>query len=272
MATPSAASACTAAFVSCRLRQALVLDALGRRQQRRCHLFAHQCLADVPEAGPDGIDEGTAGLLEQMPSLGDLPGTRQRAGNGRPVAAPRSRDATSTPGRPASQASTVPASRSGRRSTIRCRSRSRTIVPERWPFLHARSSMPITRGATAPPPSTSARTPRRSVSLPTGRGSRRAMPCPGRPPGRCRDNGPVAAAGSSGAHRAGGSRPPDARQGSAVRSPRPCIGSGARTPSPRPGAREPGDPRGAAHSGREPVGRCGRRPDSGHCHPAHGPR
>src|SRR5699024_1852536 len=57
------------------------------RQQRRRYIALRQCSTDVAEALPDRIGEGTAGVLEQMPSVGDLRRVWQRAGDGRPVAA-----------------------------------------------------------------------------------------------------------------------------------------------------------------------------------------
>jgi len=64
--------------------EAFVLNALCRRETRGRDLVFCQCRGDVAEALPDGVDEGTASVLQQMPSVGDLPGVRQRAGNGRP--------------------------------------------------------------------------------------------------------------------------------------------------------------------------------------------
>jgi len=43
--------------------ETLVLDALGRCQQRGRDFVLRQRLADVAEARPDGVDEGPAGML-----------------------------------------------------------------------------------------------------------------------------------------------------------------------------------------------------------------
>lgn len=48
-------------------------------------------------AAPFGADAGTAGGLGQVPSLGDLSATRQRAGNARPVPPTGSRDTIPMP-------------------------------------------------------------------------------------------------------------------------------------------------------------------------------
>ena len=73
--------------------------------------------------------EGLAHVGEKVPTVGDL------YGRGAPRLAPRaysverSRATTLMPGRCSSQPASVAAVRSGRRSTMRCRSRSTTMVP-----------------------------------------------------------------------------------------------------------------------------------------------
>ena len=76
-----------------------------------------------------GGEEGGAGVFHQMPSIGDLNGIRPSLGGGLPITgASVARDIV-IDGRSASHAVAVAASRSGRISMTRRRSRSQMIVP-----------------------------------------------------------------------------------------------------------------------------------------------
>ncbi len=112
---------------------ALVLDALGGGKQRRIDGGGADHLADLPHGETHGVEEATAGVLHQVPAVGDLDGpqaARVLTASGR-SAPPRSRvDDLDLTGWPASHACAVAGSRSGSRATIaRGRSRSQTRVP-----------------------------------------------------------------------------------------------------------------------------------------------
>jgi len=92
------------------------------------------------------------------------------------------------PGWAVSHAAAVAISWSGRSLTMRRRSRSQTIVPQRWLRLKAQSSTPTTvRGAVRE--CARRRTACSSVSLLTGTISRAAKAAPGLPPRRDRGDG-----------------------------------------------------------------------------------
>ena len=65
---------------------ALVLDPRGGGQQRDIDGHCAHGAADLPHRGAHGIEEGTAGILHQVPAVGDLGGLGQRAGCGKGIA------------------------------------------------------------------------------------------------------------------------------------------------------------------------------------------
>jgi len=56
---------------------ALILDTLRRRQQLRIDLCCADDATDLAHGFPNGIEEGMAGVLHQMPAIRDLYSVRQ---------------------------------------------------------------------------------------------------------------------------------------------------------------------------------------------------
>jgi len=64
-----------------------VLDPLGGGEQLGIHGRRTQHAADLPHRRAYGIEEGAAGILHQVPAVGDLGGVRQGLGRRQGIAA-----------------------------------------------------------------------------------------------------------------------------------------------------------------------------------------
>ncbi len=69
----------------------LVLDALSCSEQRRINRGCADDLANLSHRPAHGIEEASAGILHEVPTVGDLDGLRQSTGDGLAISTPRSR-------------------------------------------------------------------------------------------------------------------------------------------------------------------------------------